>query len=166
MALTSQGFFASFTLRDTGGNASVITYNLTAATIAAAVTDAATIAGLLAAVTEATIEKYSVGENYVEDAFSYPADASNWNKASMKVALSTAGKYANLTIPAPVDGIFTAASGPGYDVVDASDAALLAYVAIFQSGGQATISDGEVVAAAPAIDGRRVSSRVTKTGQR
>jgi len=166
MALVSDGFKASVTLVDTGGNKSVLQYDLTAATNAQALTDTAAILAALDAVTEAKVERYEVREVFIEDAFAYPADASNWVKASITVNLETAGKRANITIPAPEDGIFNATTGPGHDIVKADAAVLLTYIGLFQSGGEATISDGEVVDATPSIDGRRVSARVTKTGQR
>lgn len=65
-------------------------------------------------------------------------------------------------IPAPVDGIFVAASGPLLDVVDITDADLTQYIQ--QVAQHAFISDGETIQTASGddgmIDGRRVIRKV------
>jgi len=54
-------------------------------------------------------------------------------------------KWTNLRIPAPVDGIFVATSGPSRNVVDPSDADLGSYLENFETGGVFTVSDGETL---------------------
>jgi len=67
---------------------------------------------------------------------------------------------AQLDIPAPVVGIFQSTSGSGYNVVDATDAALQAFVdAISQN---AYISDLEIIDTGTAINGIENGRRVSR----
>lgn len=147
MALASKGYFVNVTVVDSGGNKGTLRYALTAATIADAVTDAATIISTLNAVTDGVVIGYSVGEAFEEDTNFFAATGVHIEN----VALISAKiddpeiKYASLRIPAPVDGIFLAASGPNYNKVDPADAALVAYLQNFETAGIATVSDGEVL---------------------
>lgn len=166
MALVSDGFQLNVTLADSGDNPAVLTYNMRAATYAAAVTDAAIIIAALEAVTDSVVEGYSLREKYLENALVLPTGVSNWIKASISIALSTAGKRANLQIPGPNSGVFVSATGEGRDVVDMGDAAVGAYIDLFKAAGQATISDDEDANAITNGSGKRVSSRVTLNGQR
>lgn len=71
------------------------------------------------------------------------------------------GKKGILKIPCPTDTIFVAASGPNWNVMDTTDAALIAYVDEFQTtGGSFTISDGEFVDdTTPMVAGKRISRK-------
>ena len=162
MALVTAGFELTVNVTDTSGNVSTLKYNLTAGTYATAAADAVIVTDALAAVTNSTISSYRVVERFDENAFTLPANAENAIKAEISAFLEgTPNKRASFRIPAPVVGIFTDASGAGYNIVDTSDALVLAYAALFEDGtGQATISDGETLVApvSNALDGgRRVS---------
>lgn len=148
MALVTNGWWLTVTLRDSGGNPSNLTYDLVAATQANAITAAADIMTRLALVTKSTIAGYSLGERFQENAFVYPADAENENRAVITALLNGyANKPTTVIIPAPVDGIFVQpAGGPGYNIVEITNANLISYVDIWRvTGALAQISDGEYI---------------------
>jgi len=95
---------------------------------------------------------------YEESAFVYPATGvENQNKARIVSQLVGSTKKATIDIPAPKVGLFNAPTGVNANVVDLLDTEVLAYLAVFQTGGNAFISDGEVLDFG--VEGRRVSSR-------
>jgi hypothetical protein len=156
MALVSNGFWLVVTLRDNGGNETTKTYQMVAADADTAATDAATVITALNAVTDAVIVSYFTYERFIEDAFAYPGDGVQVeNLALLDFDLvDHPEKTATVTIPAPNIGIFVASSGSGANVVDTSDAALIAFRDLFRTGGQLLISDGEV--AESLVRGRRI----------
>jgi len=144
MALVSQGFTLVVTLADTGDNRTNRTYDLVEAAYADASTDAAALVALLAAITDAAIVGYSLQQKFLENAFALPGAAEVENQAFF------AGKIngdptdsAILSVPAPSAAIFTAASGPGYNIVDMGNTDVGAFIALFDTGGTAQLSDGE-----------------------
>lgn len=139
------GYQLSVTLIDQGSNRSTLRYALTAATAEAAETDAATILTLLGAVTDAEVLSYHVGGVWEDPDVTYGAgEIENVAIASCRIDAEEV-KYASVRIPAPVDGIFVAASGPLYNELDPSDNPLRSYLAIFATGNEATLSDGETI---------------------
>ena len=145
MSINSTGFFLTATVVDQGGNQATLRYELVAADFAAAETAAAGILTFLDAVSGAQVVSYRVGEAFAENADFYGAGEIE-NIAQITSKLVTDGKTANIKIPAPLDGVFVAASGPDYNVVDPADAAVINYVSIWEAGsGYATLSDGESV---------------------
>lgn len=145
MALNSTGFFLTVTVADQGGNQATLRYDLVAADFTAASTAAAGILTFLGAVSGAQVQSYRVGEAYAEDTDFFGSGEIE-NIAQITAKLTTDGKTANIKIPAPLDAIFVAASGPDYNVVDPSDTAVINYVSIWEAGtGYATLSDGESV---------------------
>jgi len=85
----------------------------------------------------------------VEDALALPATAENEVKASVTTYVKdNAGKRANITIPAPKIGMFDASAGSGKNTIGSPSnggGILSTYLAVFQTGGQAYASDGEVL---------------------
>jgi hypothetical protein len=162
MALSATGFFANFTLTDSGGNDSTLRYKLTSADIATAVTDAGTIVTALNAITDAVITGYTVGQAYEEDsAFLAAEGVQIENVASISARIDAAEeKWATLRIPAPNIGIFQAATGSKSNVVDPADAALVTYLNLFvETTGICTLSDGENLLSpgtAGNVDGKRI----------
>lgn len=156
MALVSAGWRLFVTLVDNGNNETTKTYDLTSADAAAAATDVATIIAALNAVTDATIRSRGAYELFVEDAFAFPGEGVQIeNMALLNFTLEDhPEKTATHTIPAPNIGIFVASSGEGANTVDTGDAALITYRDLFRTGGEATISDGEV--ADTLVGGRRI----------
>lgn len=159
MALASVGFFLTVTLSDQGGNRSTLRYDLNSIDIATALTDAATVLAELDPITDAAIVAYSVGQKYEEDTSAFGLGEVE-NIASIVARIDSAEqKYATIKIPAPADGIFKAAAGPDYNVVDASDADLVAYLNLFATAGVATLSDGETLDS-PGTAGNVVGKRI------
>jgi len=159
MSLDSNGWWLRCSLADNGANITTKRYQLTSATAAEAATDVAAIIAALNAITDAVMVSYAYGEEFVESAVSYPAAGiENENQASITALLTTGGgKKANFKIPAPVIGIFVAASGSSANVVDISDTDLGTYAALFESGGEAYISDGEILDSL--MSGKRISAK-------
>jgi len=143
------------TLADTGDNRTNRTYDLVEAAYADAAADAAALVALLGAITDATIVGYGLKQKFLENAFTLPGNAEVENQAFF------AGKVngdptdsAILSVPAPSAAIFTSASGPGYNIVDMGNTDVVAWVAIFDTGGTAQLSDGETWDAAT-VSGKR-----------
>lgn len=160
MALVSTGFVGSVTLQDEEGSRATLQYDLTAVTNAAALTDMLDIVTRLAAITDCAISGYSVSEVFAEDALTLPDGIEVEKRAviSAKLAGTLPQEYVNIVIPGPSGGIFIAATGPDAKRVDPADTDLRAYLATFVSGGEATISGGQVIVdptAAGAFTGRK-----------
>lgn len=145
MPLVTTGFKLSVILVDTGGNTSTKVFDLQAATYAAAVTDAATIIAALNPITTAAIRSYSIAEKFEEDAFTFPTAAEIENQAEIVVRLATMNKYATIYVPSPIASIFVSPNGDGYNIVDGTDALVAAYLALFNAGAEAYLSDGETI---------------------
>lgn len=99
--------------------------------------------------TDASISGYRVAEKFIQDALTLPA-AGVQNENQLYFSAPIVGrpdKSANLSIPAAKIGLFTNTSGKGANIADMGDAALLAYVGMFDPtvGDEAYISDGEQI---------------------
>lgn len=168
MALVLSGFTGVVTLVDQGGKVVRKEYELReAATYATALADLQTIVSLLDPITNAAIRGYSIRTEYEDDAFAFPTGGVEVeNVAQLIVALETENKYEKIFIPAPIDGIFLASFGKGYDVVDVGDAALFAYVdgVYSTTDGVAYISDGETVKDLAAIQSGKRIHRASNLG--
>lgn len=147
MALVSTGFVLEVSLVDYGNNTTSKTYQMTAADYDTAITDVAIVMPALINMTDAVIASYSVKEVYQQDALALPSVVNPVSvKASMTAYINDAGsKKGDFDVPSPRIGIFQTAVGSGADIVDGSDAAVIAYYELFQTGGQLLFSDGEVM---------------------
>lgn len=159
MALVTKGWWLRVSLADNGANVTTRRYELQATDATTAATDVAAIIAALNAVTDSVLLTYAYGEEFEEDTVVYPAAGiENENQASVTVLLTTGGgKKANFKIPAPVIGIFQAPSGKGANIVDILDADLVTYANLFASGGEAYISDGELLDSMQS--GKRISAK-------
>jgi len=144
MALVSTGFELVVTFADTGDNRTTRTYDLVEAAYADAAADAAALVALIATITDAAIVGYGLKQKFLENAFALPGNAEVENQAFF------AGKIngdptdsATLSLPAPAGAIFTAASGPGYNIVDMGNTDVGAFIDVFDTAGTAQLSDGE-----------------------
>lgn len=170
MALVSAGFFLTVTLADAGGNKSTLQYDLQSADIATAQTDAATILAELDPLTDAVPVAYRIGQAFKEDTTFFAATGVEIeNIASVVARIDAVGeKYAQFKVPAPNVGIFQAANGSGYNVVDGGNADLVAYLNLFQTagnGGIAFVSDGENLVSpgtAGNVKGKRIHRKSRK----
>lgn len=171
MSLVSSGFVLNAVLKDAAGNKSGMRFDVQGADIATAKTNAATIMTALAAITNAAIVSYTIGERFEENATFYGAAGSEVeNIASVVTQLAgTPIKYHTFRIPAPVDGLFQGAQGPARNQVDVTDADLLTYLLNFvdETGftipgpdAIALVSDGEKLAGSDpnpvVINGKRI----------
>lgn len=147
MALVSNGFWLDVELVDYAGNRTSKRYQMTAADYATAITDVAIVMPAIINMTDAVIASYSVQERYVENALSLPATVNPVSvRAVMTAFIDDAGdKKASFDVPSPKIGIFQAAIGAGADLVDTTDASVLAYKGLFDTGEQLFISDGETL---------------------
>jgi hypothetical protein len=147
--MTFDKFELSVTVVDESSVDSVLSYELTAATYAAAVTDSAAIVAALEAVTQSAVKGQRISGVYYDSAFAAPTSGrSNSEKAVVTGLISgVPTKSAVFAIPNPEDTLFGAPATRAFNVVDLTDAALIAYGALFQTGGKALISDGEVLGA-------------------
>jgi hypothetical protein len=166
MALQVDPVKISVQVVDTGGNTSRKVYptSLTVAVDGIAAIEAArdAVVAALNAVTDGVVLKTGILLGQTEDTALFGAGEIE-NVALITVNLATQGKKAVMSIPAPVDGIFVGASGPNYNIVDPTDAAVLAYLALFETGGDFTLSDGEQLDdTTPFNYGKRIHKASTK----
>lgn len=159
MALVTSGYRGQVSVVDNGGNVASKTYELRSVDFATAVIDMATIVAALQGVTDGIISAYTISEVFKEDAFVYPvSNVENENKASVSVLLTTVGaKKANFKIPAPRPAIFQGTTGTSANIVDITNAAMIAYANLFKAGAEAYISDGEDLS--QMLSGKRISAK-------
>jgi len=156
MAMVSNGWWLTITLMDNGGNKTNRNFQLNSLTAVEAATDTGTIVAALSAVSDAVVVSQSTYERFVNDDVTYPASGVEVeNQALLNFNLVDHPEKAwTHMIPAPKPAIFMATSGAAANIVDITDAAVIAYAALFKTGGQVLVSDGEV--ADQLIGGRRV----------
>lgn len=145
MALAAAGFKGTMSIVDNGRNNSTKTYDLTAATIADALTDMAAIVAAFVAVSDAAVVSYTVQSLFEEGSLTLPASGVQLEDIALLTA-SIVGqplKSATISIPAPKPAIFLGTSDEAADIVDVNDVALDAYFSLFQLNGEAYVSDGE-----------------------
>lgn len=162
MALTALTFGMTISFIDNGGNQVTREYMMSTsvATYVDAAAAAAAMVPLVNALTGATISQYRVFQVFEESAFVLPGDAGvqNENQASLTFMLAGAGsKKANLNIPAPIIGIFSASSGPNANIVDINDTDVVAFADQFLGANDFRLSDGE--ASSRLLTGHRVHRR-------
>lgn len=149
MAFATSGFYLSLTAVDYGANIVQKRWKMAAATNADALTAAAAFIPLYEAVSDTEVLSYSVAQGFDEGTVVAPTVINPASVvASITALIAGAGnKKVNISVPSPKIGIFVAATGDNADIVDGADAALVAYMAAFQTGGTLLVSDGEVMGA-------------------
>jgi len=161
------------TLRDEAGNSAQKTFviptgvwNPASDLIAALIVIRDAFVISLNAVTDALIWKLSMVIVQEEDTAKIGAANSEIeNLASIVGNISGENKTTVLQIPAPVIGLFVAASGKNKNVVDVADVDLNSYIDHFQStGGDFTVSDGEVLDDTTPMDSGKRIHRKSKKG--
>jgi hypothetical protein len=149
MALTQLKWYLEVGLADNSGDISPRFYEMPEA--AAADFDTFQIAcnALLAALanmTDAVVANYRLGAIFVESALTLPASGvENENQAFFSGKINgDPTDSATQSIPAAKPGIFVNTVGPGANVVDMNDGAVLTWTGFFdQTSPTWTISDGE-----------------------
>lgn len=153
----TSGWFLTLTAQDQAGDTVTKEYELQAIDFTEAQTARDSIIPAFEGVSGCSVINANISYRTIETAPTFGTD-----DASVKArctVFKTEGK-ATFDIPAPLDAIFTAPNGKGFNIVDGTNPQVLAYVALFQLGNSAYISDGENVPATGAfIDGQRVSVR-------
>jgi len=150
---------------DSGLNKTTRTYGLQDDYIDSGVDTVTDILALLATaitaiggMTTAEITGYSIVFPVLEDTIVTPgAGVEIENTAELVLRLDAPGtKTAQVNVPAPPDSIFVSTTGDGRNIVEApaDDASVNAFVNWLIAN--ATVSDGETLAAAPWVRGRRV----------
>ena len=147
MAFVTTGYWLSLSAIDYGQNETRKRWKMTAATSADAATDAATVIAAFEAVSDAEVTGYVIELGYVEDALTIPTTVNPVSVVASNTALidGAGNKKVNFSIPSPNIGIFEGATGDAADIVDSDDAALIAYLALFQDAGELLVSDGETM---------------------
>lgn len=146
MALASVGWELTVTLVDQGGNTSNLRFDLVAADYTTASLDV--VNDIIPAIdqgTDAALSSYRLIEKFEDAAVDFgTGEAENVALITAKIA-GAQGKYANIRIPAPVDAMFVAASGPDYNTVNPSANAASDWVDLYSAavGAVCLISDGE-----------------------
>ena len=169
MAWVSRGFWANFVVVDIANTASNFRVQMQGSNYTDAAADMAAFRTLLEAMTGGTVKRSDLTEVVDNDAWVISTEDVLCNdKALLTIALASApDKKAAVAVPAPTISIMVDASGPGYNVVDSSDAAVIAFVDAFvATTGYAKISDGEYGIAAASgglVAGRRVSRKISKS---
>lgn len=169
MAFVTDHYETVVTFIDAGGNKTTRRFRLrgsdTAGDISALVTQQNELVGDLAAASSAHIQKVSLNQVTVDDAFTLPTDAEVENNAQI-----TSTIYEDVLqswvfdIPAPIDGLFIGAPGSGanYNIVDPSSAELADLMADFVGAASPyTVSDGQSIVLNSWV-GKRIHKRSTK----
>lgn len=169
MAWVSRGFWANFVVVDIANTSSNFRVQLQGSNYTDAAADMASFRTLLEAVTGGTVKRSDLTEVVDNDAWALSAeDVLVSDKGLLTIALATApDKKAAIAIPAPTIDIMVDTSGPGYNQVDSSDAAVQAFVDAFvATTGYAKLSDGEyglAYASGGLVAGRRVSRKISRS---
>lgn len=153
MALVSTGFFLHIALVDHKSNVTEKIYELTAADYTAAVAAQVAIITQLNGVTEGKIASTDIREHFAENALVLPTDvaiASEYVSVTARIA-GAGDRKANYTIPMPKEAIMS-----GNNLI-VTNAAVQTYNAIYQSGNQAFISQGELLASGDPLKGKRTT---------
>jgi len=160
MAFNSTGWEMTITVVDNGENKVTRRFAMTAAVHADVVTEAAIILAAFEAVCAAGTVAYSYKEVFANDALVVPASSAVQCEAQALLVMRDSVnplKMHTITIPAPETDVFMDTSGDLANIVDITHADVLAYAALFDSAGEAYISDGESIAVGGLIRGRRVT---------
>lgn len=163
MALVVEGFEITLTAADQGDNRVTKTYVCDPSVVTdltLAETARAALAAAWVNVSEAVIVGMTIKQIFFEDAITLPTgNVENENKASITSQILGKNKKANIKIPAPVIGLFNGATGAAANQVDVTDAALLVYLTQFTDTNPFLISDGEKLAQAQPLVGKRISAK-------
>jgi len=150
MALTQLKWFLEIGIADNSGDISPRFYEMPVASAAdfdAFVLSSNALRTALLNMTDGVIANYRIGAIYVEDTLTLPASGvENENQAffSGKI-VGDPTDSATQSIPAAKPAIFVNTVGPGANVVDMNDGAVLTWTGFFDQAGPGpwTISDGE-----------------------
>lgn len=160
MAITSVGWQLSVEFLDKGENTTSMLFDLVAADGTEATAAAAAILAAYPGVGSMTISGYRLTEVFQETgSLVIPSAADAQAEVDAKITVYVAGqgaKKAVVRIPAPTAAnVMVSTVGSGANVVNLALPNVITWLGLFQTGGKATISDGET--AGSAIKGIRVT---------
>lgn len=162
MAFAFDRYVLTVTMSDEGYNSATKAFFLSSATVADSITEAADVLAELVPLTAAKVDHYTLGIHYADGAAAAAvAERHVEDRASIILRLVTDAnhkqEFQTIEIPAPAPELFMASTGPGKNIVDVTNADLLAFVALYQAAGPLTIGDGQkVVATDPILSGKRI----------
>lgn len=150
MAIVQLKWFLEVGIADNSGDITPRRYEMPEASAAdydAFLINVNTLIAALGNMTDGVVANYRVGAQFVQDALTLPASGvENENQAFFSGKIfGDPTDSATQSVPAAKANIFTAPSGPGANVVDMSDAAVLTWIGLFNQTGPGpwTVSDGE-----------------------
>lgn len=140
---SGNGYWLTVTLRDGQNDVSVLEYELTASTMVDATTSANTIITALLGVSLSDVVKYSISYRLMNDAPAFDALADNSVRARVVGQILGQADKCTFEIPAPKPAVFVGTVGDNANIVNLTGTEVVAYANIWDTGGQALISDGE-----------------------
>jgi len=166
VTFTSQKYQGEMTFVDAGNNISKMVVEIRATTLAGAAGIMAANIANFAAASKAYLQSYSVRQVFTnDDARPSPAVGEIEEKLVLTLALATAGKKGNITIPAPVDAVFGAPGSGAYNVADVTNSIITNITDDYQvTGGSFYLSDGESAADTNTVLGGRRTHRASSRG--
>lgn len=168
MAIQSDGFTITMTVKDNGKGTSIKKYNLDPAVVvdfAGAQLARNAIYDALSGVIQGVIVATKLSEGQFENAIVYPvSNIEIENKGSVSVAIQGSADTGNFEIPTVSPDIFVGLSGGAADQIDVTNAEVVAYADLFRhTTGVAFINRTQKIADSPngngIIVGKRVSSK-------
>lgn len=161
MAWQSQGWKLVVRQVDSGANENSKTYNLTAATAADAATESLIIINGLEAVSALTSRTYSIIEKFANDAFALAAAGVQGEAKAVIICTDSVdpGKTHVIEISGPETDVFIATTGSNANIVDIAHQDVIDYCNLFDSAGEATISDGESIETDGLVRGYRRTAK-------
>lgn len=161
-----------FVLKDKGGNSVPFVVKTTATTPLGASNLLDTAIPLIQALTKAKVIGATYTWGYYEDDPTIgPSNGEVEERAEIKCALVLSGSgpgqttSATISIPAPVDAMFQASSGPLYNVVEPTYSGLQSLLALYEAGfgiaGSFTLSDYQTILD-PTVNGNVAGKRIHK----
>lgn len=168
MAFVSRGWRVSLTVADTEGSTTTLQYQCDAGvdTLAEAQALQNLLVAMWPSLSASVVKSYWVSEVFEDNAFALPVAAEIEKRAIITAKLATTfPKFANLIIPAPIQAIFEAATGPDAKVVDIQNADVQDFLELFYVNPGFTISDGEKLAN-PATAGNAYGHKAHRRSKR
>ncbi len=158
MAIVASHFELTMTLADEGTNVTTLTFQCRDTVYADIVTAKTALVAAMGNVSGCAIQRVSINEIWRNDAFAYPTDVETATKLSNTALLTGgAGKKANIKIPGPLAALFGASGTAGFNVLDTSNAAAIAYTDLFKAASVFYLSDGEDLASM--VSGKRIHAK-------
>ncbi len=165
MVAADPPFVLDLTIYASNGRHIVKPYNLAGATYTDASANTAAILAAFADVSAGVVSAYSLKAKFENDAFALPSsNDAEWGEEAIVTGkvLDKPLKPVAVRIPFPKITLFQGTSGKSRDKIDTNfsnetTTHLNAYLDLFRTGGEATVSDGELLETdGTALEGKRL----------